>query len=69
MLALYSIVFTAHSSLQKRAMHTKKSVCIVTTITLNLVHTKNFSVGKHTELVGNYTIISGIAHWVSVKIH
>ena len=32
MLAPYSIVFTAHSSLQKRAMHTKKSVCIVTTI-------------------------------------
>ena len=31
-LAPYSIVFTAHSSLQKRAMHTKKSVCIVTTI-------------------------------------
>ena len=27
-----SIVFTAHSSLQKRAMHTKKCVCIVTTI-------------------------------------
>ena len=32
MLAPYSIVFTAHSSIQKRAMHTKKSVCIVTTI-------------------------------------
>ena len=32
MLAPYSIVFTAHSSLQKRAMHSKKSVCIVTTI-------------------------------------
>ena len=26
MLAPYSIVFTAHSSLQKRAVHTKKSV-------------------------------------------
>ena len=32
MLSPYSIVFTAHSSLQKRAVHTKKSVCIVTTI-------------------------------------
>ena len=30
MLAPYSIVFTAHSSLQKCAMHTKKSVCVVT---------------------------------------
>ena len=32
MLAPYSIVFTAHSSLQKRDIHTIKSVCIVTTI-------------------------------------
>ena len=32
MLAPYSIVFTAQSSLPKHAMHTKKSVCIVTTI-------------------------------------
>ena len=32
MLAPYAIVFTAHSSLQKRAMHTKKHACIVTTI-------------------------------------
>ena len=30
--APYSFVFTAHSSLQKRAMDTKKSVCIVTRI-------------------------------------
>ena len=44
MLAPYSIVFTAHSSLQKRAVHTKKNVCIVTMITLHLVHTKNVAV-------------------------
>ena len=31
-LAPYSIVFTAHSSLQLRAMHSKKSVGIVTMI-------------------------------------
>ena len=31
MLASYSIVFTANSSLQKRAMLNKKSVSIVTT--------------------------------------
>ena len=37
--------------------------------TLNLVHTKTFSVGTTLEIVGNYTIISGIAHCVSVKIH
>ena len=32
MLVPYSIVFTALSSLQKHAMHPKKSVCIVTMI-------------------------------------
>ena len=52
MLAPYSIVFTAHSSLQKRAMHTKKSVYSDNDNALNLVHTKNFSVGKHTGVSG-----------------
>ena len=66
-------MFTTHSSLQKRAMHTKKSVycdndsMVHTKKSVyfdndNMVHTKTFSVGKNTlELVGNYTIISGIA--------
>ena len=39
MLAPYSIVFTTHSSLQKLAMHTKKSVCIVAYIIYNRIHT------------------------------
>ena len=60
MLAPYSVVFTDHSSLQKCAMHTKKSCD--NDSTLNLVHTKIFSVGNHTGVMGNYTIISGIAH-------
>ena len=59
MLAPYSIVFTTHSSLQKHAMHTKKSaVYCDNDSTLNLVHTKTFSM----EFVGNYTMISGIVH-------
>ena len=63
MLAPYSIVFTTHSSLQKHAMHTNKSaVYCINDSTLNLVHTKIFSRGNTLELVGNYTIISGIAH-------
>ena len=59
MLAPYSIVFTAHSSLQTHAMYTKKE-CVYcdNDSTLNLVHTNFFSVGKHT---GNYTIISGLS--------
>ena len=60
MLAPYSIVFTAHSS--KHAMHTKKSVYCDNDSTLNLVHTKNLVRGNTLGLVGNYTIISGIAH-------
>ena len=55
MLAPYSIVFTAHSSLQKWAMHTKKSVYCDNDSTLNLVHSKLFS-------VGNYTGVSGELH-------
>ena len=63
MLAPYLIVFTAHSSLQKRAMHTQPSVCIVTTIAHLIWCTPKFLVwGTTLELVGNYTIISGIAH-------
>ena len=69
MLAPYSIVFTTHSSLQKHAIHTKKSVYCDNDSTLNLVHTKNFSMGKHTGVSGELHIISGIAHSVSVKIH
>ena len=49
MLAPYSIVFTAHSSVQKWAMHTKKSVYCDNDSTLNLVHT---SVGNHTGVSG-----------------
>ena len=54
MLAPYSIVFTAHSSLQKWAMHTKKECvyCDNDDSTLNLVHTKNFSVENHTGVSG-----------------
>ena len=53
MLAPYSIVFTAHSSLHKRAMHTKKSVVYCDNdSTLNLVHTKIISVGNHTGVSG-----------------
>ena len=52
MLAPYSIVFTAHSSLQKHAMHTKKSVYCDNDSTLNLVHTKMFSVGYPTGVSG-----------------
>ena len=52
MLAPSSIVFTAHSSLQKHAMHTKKSVYCDNDSTLNLVHTKMFSVGNPTGFSG-----------------
>ena len=54
MLAPYSIVFTTHSSLQKHAMHTKKSAVYCDNIasTLNLVHTKIFGMGKHTGVSG-----------------
>ena len=48
MLAPYSIVFTAHSSLQKHAMHTKKSVYCDNDSTL----TKMFSVGYPTGVSG-----------------
>ena len=52
-LAPYSTVITTHNSLQKRAMHTKKSaVYCDNDSTLNLVHTKNFSMGKHTGVSG-----------------
>ena len=43
-------MFTAHSSLQKRAMDIEKSVCIRST--LNLVLTKNVSMGTTPSLVG-----------------
>ena len=59
MLAPYSIVFTAHSSLQKHAMHTNKCVYGDNDSTLNLVHTKMLVWGTPLELVGNYTIIGG----------
>ena len=40
-----SFAFTAHSSLQKRAMDTKKSVCIVTTVKNEVCHAhKNVSI-------------------------
>ena len=56
MLAPYSIVFTALSSLQKRAMHIKMSMYYDNDSTQNLVHTKMFTVwGNTLELVGNYT--------------
>ena len=55
MLAPYSIVFTIQSSLQKRAIQTKKSVC-------NCDNDRTLVCGNTLALVGNYTINSGRAH-------
>ena len=52
MLAPPSIVFNAHSSLQKRAITLKEGVYCDNDSTLNLVHTKNFNVVKHTGGIG-----------------
>ena len=63
MLAPFSIVFIAHSSLQKCAMHTKKGVYCDNYSTLNLVHANFFSVGNpHWSQWGTTPIISGVEH-------